>query len=198
MTIKEIKEKIISDAQIKANEIIVQAESKAKKIKSKGIKEAENIKNDILGKNRQEGLLKKNKILTEANLNAKKAILSEKQGIIEKVFSKALEDILNLEDREYCKFIKKIILNNIENGNEIIYISEMDKKRITKVFIDDTNRELKNKGKKGELILDTSYIQIQGGVIIGSGNIRKNISLELLLQKAREEYEMEINNQLFK
>ena len=198
MTIKEIKEKIISDAQIKANEIIVQAESKAKKIKSKGIKEAENIKNDILGKNRQEGLLKKNKILTEANLNAKKAILSEKQGIIEKVLSKALEDILNLEDREYCKFIKKIILNNIENGNEIIYISEMDKKRITKVFIDDTNRELKNKGKKGELILDTSYIQIQGGVIIGSGNIRKNISLELLLQKAREEYEMEINNQLFK
>ena len=198
MTIKEIKEKIISDAQIKANEIIVQAESKAKKIKSKGIKEAENIKNDILGKNRQEGLLKKNKILTEANLNAKKAILSEKQGIIEKVFSKALEDILNLEDREYCKFIKKIILNNIENGNEIIYISERDKKRITKVFIDDTNRELKNKGKKGELILDTSYIQIQGGVIIGSGNIRKNISLELLLQKAREEYEMEINNQLFK
>ena len=109
-----------------------------------------------------------------------------------------MEDILNLEDREYCKFIKKIILNNIENGNEIIYISEMDKKRITKVFIDDTNRELKNKGKKGELILDTSYIQIQGGVIIGSGNIRKNISLELLLQKAREEYEMEINNQLFK
>ena len=198
MTIKEIKEKIISDAQIKANEIIVQAESKVKKIKSKGIKEAENIKNDILGKNRQEGLLKKNKILTEANLNAKKAILSEKQGIIEKVFSKALEDILNLEDREYCKFIKKIILNNIENGNEIIYISETDKKRITKVFIDDTNRELKNKGKKGELILDTSYIQIQGGVIIGSGNIRKNISLELLLQKAREEYEMEINNQLFK
>lgn len=198
MTIKEIKEKIISDAQIKANEIIVQAESKAKKIKSKGIKEAENIKNDILGKNRQEGLLKKNKILTEANLNAKKTILSEKQGIIEKVFSKALEDILNLEDREYCKFIKKIILNNIENGNEIIYISETDKKRITKVFIDDTNRELKNKGKKGELILDTSYIQIKGGVIIGSGNIRKNISLELLLQKAREEYEMEINNQLFK
>jgi len=198
MTIKEIKEKIISDAQIKANEIIVQAESKAKKIKSKGMKEAENIKNDILGKNRQEGLLKKNKILTEANLDAKKAILSEKQGIIEKVFSKALEDILNLEDREYCKFIKKIILNNIENGNEIIYISETDKKRITKVFIDDTNRELKNKGKKGELILDTSYIQIKGGVIIGSGNIRKNISLELLLQKAREEYEMEVNNQLFK
>jgi len=197
MTIKEIKERIISDAQIKSNEIIFKAESNAKKIINKGKKEAENAKVDILSKNRQEGLLKKNKILTEANLNAKKAILSEKQVIIEKVFNKALENILNLEDLEYCKFIKKIILNNVEDGNETIYTSEADKKRISKVFIDDINRELKNKGKKGELTLNASYIQVKGGVIIGSGSIRKNISLELLLQKAREEYETEINNQLF-
>jgi len=72
MTIKEIKEKIMSDAQNKADEIIFHAESKAKNIINKGKKEAENIKNDILAKNRQEGLLRKNKILTEANLDAKK------------------------------------------------------------------------------------------------------------------------------
>ncbi len=197
MTIKEIKERILSDAQIKSNEIIFKAESNAKKIINKGKKEAENSRVDILSKNRQEGLLKKNKILTEANLNAKKAILSEKQVIIEKVFNEALEKILKLDDLEYCKFIKKIILNNVEDGNETIYTNEADKKRITKVFIDDINRELKNKGKKGELTLNTSYIQVKGGVIIGIGNIRKNISLELLLQKTREEYEMEINKQLF-
>jgi len=197
MTIKEIKEKIISDAQINADEIIFQAESRASEIISKGKKEAENIKKDILAKNRQEGLLKKNKILTEANLNAKKTILYEKQFVIESIFKKALENILKLDSREYCKFIKKLILNNIEKGNEIIYIGEADKKRITKEFIDNINSELGRDGKNGELKLNNSYIQIKGGVIIGSGNIRKNISLELLLQKAREEYEMEISKQLF-
>ncbi|MEA2021264.1 MAG: V-type ATP synthase subunit E [Candidatus Caldatribacteriota bacterium] len=197
MTIKEIKEKIILDAKINADEIIFQAESRASEIISKGKKEAENIKKDILDKNMQEGLLKKNKILTEANLNAKKTILYEKQFIIEGIFKKALENILKLDIREYRKFIKKLILNNIEKGNEIIYISEADKKRITKEFIEDINSELGRNGKKGELKLDNSCIQIKGGVIIGSGNIRKNISLELLLQKAREEYEMEINKQLF-
>ena len=197
MTIKEIKEKIISDAQINADEIIFQAESRASEIISKGKKEAENIKKDILAKNRQEGLLKKNKILTEANLNAKKTILYEKQFVIESIFKKALENILKLDSREYCKFIKKLILNNIEKGNEIIYIGEADKKRITKEFIDNINSELGRDGKNGELKLNNSYIKIKGGVIIGSGNIRKNISLELLLQKAREEYEMEISKQLF-
>ena len=197
MTIKEIKEKIMSDAQNKADEIIFHAESKAKDIINKGKKEAENIKNDILAKNRQEGILRKNKILTEANLNAKKTILSVKQRIIEGVFRKAMENILKMDDRKYCQFIKKLILDNVENGNEIISIGETDKKRITKVFIDEVNHELKNSGKKGELILDNDYIQIKGGLIIGSGNIKKNISLELLLQKARDEYEMAANKQLF-
>ena len=197
MAIKEIKEKILSDAQKEANEIIFQAESRAKEMISKGKKEADALKNNILAKHKQEGLLKKNKIITEANLDAKKTLLSERQTIIEGVFKKALENILNMDNQKYCKYIKKIILNNIENGDETITIGKSDKERITDAFIENINKELKSKEKKGELKLDDSYVQIQGGVIIGSGDIKKNISLELLLLKAREKYEMAINSQLF-
>ncbi|MEA1939547.1 MAG: V-type ATP synthase subunit E family protein [Candidatus Caldatribacteriota bacterium] len=197
MTIKDINEKIMSDAQNKSEEIIFQAESKAREIIRKGKKNAENISEDILDKNRQEGLLKKNKILTEANLDAKKTILSEKQKIIDDVFNQALENILKSDDREYCQFIKKLILDNIEKGDETIFICGSDKNRITKDFINSINNELKTQGKKGALKLSSSYISIEGGVIIGSGNIRKNISLELLLQKVREEYETEISKKLF-
>ena len=197
MAIKEIKEKILSDAQKEANEIIFQAESRAKEMISKGKKEADALKNSILAKHRQEGLLKKNKIITEANLDAKKTLLSERQTIIEGVFKKALENILNMDNQKYCKYIKKIILSNIENGDETITIGKSDKERITDAFIENINKELKSKEKKGELKLDDSYVQIQGGVIIGSGDIKKNISLELLLLKAREKYEMAVNSQLF-
>lgn len=197
MAIKEIKEKILSDAQKEANEIIFQAESRAKEMISKGKKEANALKNSILAKHRQEGLLKKNKIITEANLDARKTLLSERQTIIEGVFKKALENILNMDNQKYCKYIKKIILSNIENGDETITIGKSDKERITDAFIENINKELKSKEKKGELKLDDSYVQIQGGVIIGSGDIKKNISLELLLLKAREKYEMAVNSQLF-
>ena len=197
MTIKDISEKIISDSRIQADKIIAQAEDDANNIIKKGKKEADNIKNIILYKCNQEASLRKSKILTEANLEAKKIILSEKQKIIEDVFNKASESILKLEDKDYRNIIKKMILDNIETGDETIFIDHSDQKKISEKFIEDINKELKSKREKGELKLSTSYLPIKGGVVIGSGKIRKNISLEFLLKKIREELEIQISKDLF-
>ena len=197
MTIKDINEKIISDARIQADKIVTQAEDNANNIIKKSEKEADNIKNIILGKNNQEASLKKSKILTEANLEARKTILLEKQKIMEGAFNKALESILKLDDKDYRNFIKRLILDNIEKGDETIFIASSDKNKISKDFIEGINKKLETKGKKGELKLSTSYLPIKGGVIIGSGKVRKNISLELLLKKVREESEIEIGKYLF-
>jgi V/A-type H+-transporting ATPase subunit E len=197
MTIKDISEKIISDARIQADKIITQAEDNANNIIKKGKKETDNIKNIILYKYNQEASLRKSKILTEANLEAKKIILSEKQKIIEDVFNKASESILKLDDKDYLNIIKKMILDNIETGDETIFIDHSDQKKISESFIEDINKELKSKGEKGELKLSTSYLPIKGGVVIGSGKIRKNISLEFLLKKIREELEIQISKDLF-
>jgi len=48
MTIKDINDKIISDAKIQAIKIIAQAEDDANNIMKKGEKEADNKKNDII------------------------------------------------------------------------------------------------------------------------------------------------------
>jgi V/A-type H+-transporting ATPase subunit E len=197
MTIKDINNKIISDARIQAEKIIAQAEDNANNIIKKGEKEANNIKNIILYKNNQEASLKKSKILTEAKLEANKTILSEKQKIIEDVFYKALENILKLNDKAYHNFIKKLILDNIEIGDETIFIGSSDRRKISESFIEDINKELKSKRGKGKLKLSASHLPIKGGVVIGSGKIRKNISLELLLKDVREELEKQISKNLF-
>jgi len=197
MTIKDISEKIISDAKIQADKIIAQAEDNANNITNKGKKEADNIKKTILYKINQEASLKKSKILTEANLGVKKTILLEKQKIMEDIFGNALESILKLGNKDYQSFIKKLILDNIEKGDETIFIGHLDKNRISKDFIEDINKEIKAKGKKGELKLSDSYLPIKGGIIIGSGAIRKNVSLELLLKNVREESETQISKILF-
>ncbi|GAH56711.1 unnamed protein product, partial [marine sediment metagenome] len=100
-------------------------------------------------------------------------------------------------NKDYHNFIKKLILDNIEKGDETIFIGSPDKNRISKDFIEDINKELKAKGKKGELRLSNSYLPMKGGIIIGSGTIRKNISLELLLKNVREESEMHMSKILF-
>ena len=197
MTIKDINEKIVSNAKIQANKIIAEAEDNANNIIKKGEKEADNIKKVILYKINQEASLRKSKILTEANLEAKKTILLEKQKIMEDVFDKALESITKLNSKDYLSFIKKMILDNIESGDETIFTGSLDKDKISKDFIEEINKELKVKDKKGELRLSTSYLPIKGGVVIGSGKIRKNISLEFLLKKIREELEIQVSKDLF-
>ncbi|HEC91733.1 MAG TPA: hypothetical protein ENI51_01865, partial [Candidatus Atribacteria bacterium] len=166
MSIKDIKEKIISDAKNKANKIIEDANNKAKEIREKAKKESEDIKLKILNRINQEILLKKGKIITEANLAARKTILSTKQDIVEKTFNKALDKIIKLDDKQYLNFIKKIILNNIEKGDETIFISSLDKDRVTKNFIKEINDELQTNGKQGKLKLSSTYLDIKGGGVI--------------------------------
>jgi V/A-type H+-transporting ATPase subunit E len=197
MAIKDIKAKIISDAEIEANKIIDEATNKAKEIKEEAEKEGRDIKSKILKRINQEILFKKGKIITEANLEAKKTILLEKIKIIDETFKKALENIMNLDDEPYRNFIKKIILDNIDKGDETIFISTLDKDRITKDFIQEINYNLEAKIKKGNINLSSSYLQIKGGVIIGLNNVKKNSSLELIFKKVREELEIKISQYLF-
>jgi V/A-type H+-transporting ATPase subunit E len=197
MAIKDIKAKIISAAEIEANKIINEATNKAKEIKEEAEKEGRDIKSKILKRINQEILFKKGKIITEANLEAKKTILLEKIKIIDEIFKKALENIMNLDDEQYRNFIKKIILDNIDKGDETIFISTLDKDRITKDFIQEINYNLEAKNKKGNINLSPSYLQIKGGVVIGSNNIRKNSSLELIFKEVREESEIKISQYLF-
>jgi V/A-type H+-transporting ATPase subunit E len=197
MAIKDIKAKIISDAEIEANKIINEATNKAKEIKEEAEKEGRDIKSKILKRINQEILFKKGKIITEANLEAKKTILLEKIKIIDEIFKKALENIMNLDDEPYRNFIKKIILDNIDKGDETIFISTLDKDRITKDFIQEINYNLETKSKKGNINLSSSYLQIKGGVIIGLNNVKKNSSLELIFKKVREELEIKISQYLF-
>jgi V/A-type H+-transporting ATPase subunit E len=197
MAIKDIKAKIISDAEIEANKIIDEATNKAKEIKEEAEKEARDIKSKILKRINQEILFKKGKIITEANLEAKKTILLEKIKIMDETFKKALENIMNLDDEPYRNFIKKIILDNIDKGDETIFISTLDKDRVTKDFIQEINYNLEAKSKKGNINLSSSYLQIKGGVIIGLNNVKKNSSLELIFKKVREELEIKISQYLF-
>jgi len=90
-----------------------------------------------------------------------------------------------------------MILDNIETGDETIFIDHSDRIKISESFMEDINKELKSKEEKGELKLSTSYLSIKGVVVIGSAKIRKNNSLEFLLKKIREELEIQISKDLF-
>ncbi len=197
MSVKEIKEKILQDAFEKKDEIVRNAKVYIEEINEQAFKENEKIKNEILENFYNEAELKEKNIITEAKLNAKKEILSEKQSIINAIFSSVLKKIVNLDDRKYLDFIKNIILSIVETGDELIYIGEKEHHAINQDFIDQINITLKSIGKKGNLKLSNNRLPIIGGVVLGKEDIKKNASLEVIMESVRDEVITKLNNFLF-
>jgi len=197
MPIKDIKDKIIEDALHEKEKIIKEANENIKKIRDNNQKELNSIKNNIMERCEQEAELKEKNIITEARLEANKEILSEKQAIIEEIFKEAENRIEKLDNKKYANFMEKLILENVENGEETLYFGDNERKEINQIFIKDINEKLKSKGKKGNLKISKKSMPIKGGIIIGTDEIRKNASLEVILEKIKEDIETKLNQFLF-
>jgi len=197
MPIKDIKDKIIEDALHEKEKIIKEANENIKKIRDNHQKELNSIKNNIMERCEQEAELKEKNIITEARLEANKEILSEKQAIIEEIFKEAENRIEKLDNKKYAKLMEKLILENVENGEETLYFGDNERKEINQNLIKDINEKLKSKGKKGNLKISKKSMPIKGGIIIGTDEIRKNASLEVILEKIKEDIETKLNQFLF-
>lgn len=197
MSLKDIKEKILLDASQVKNRIWEEAKIKIEDIKKQESKENETIEYSILEKYRQESELKEKKIITEARLNAKKELLSEKQTIINNIFSETLKRIIEFDDKKYLSLIENLILENVEIGDETVYFGNQERPAINQEIIVKINDKLKKQGKKGELSISKDRLPIIGGVVIGTGQIKKNASLEVVLEKTKDEMETRLNHFLF-
>ena len=197
MAIKDIKEKILQDALEEKKKILQDSKIRIEELKSQTLKEDESIQLDIMERYKQEAELKEKNIVTEARLNAKKSLLGEKQAIIKDIFSEAIKRVLKLDDQKYLLLIENLILENVEAGDETIYIGDLERDSINQEFINKINNKLRSLGKKGELKFSKERLPIIGGVIIGAGQIKKNSSLEVLLEKIKDEIETKLNRFLF-
>lgn len=160
----ETAKKIISEAQKEADITISAAEDKAAR---------EKIKNDKLVEEEKEKATAKQ--LSSAQMQAKKAILAQKQDILEEVISEAKSRLINLSDAEYVKTIG-IMLDNIDKkfGTEII-VSADDRKRLSDVI-----------SEKGFTLSDRTA-DIDGGLIVRDGEIEYNYSFSSIIAIEKEE-----------
>ncbi|NLL62031.1 MAG: hypothetical protein GX240_04495 [Candidatus Atribacteria bacterium] len=197
MSIKDIKERILRDALKEKERILRDTKIRIEELKSQDLKENESIRRDIMERYKQEAELKEKKIVTEARLNAKKSLLAEKQDIINNIFSEVIKRIMKFDDLKYMTIIENLILENVETGDETVYVGEQERDSINQEFINKINKKLQSLGKKGDLRFSKERLPIIGGVVIGTGQIKKNSSLEVLLEKIKDELETKLNRFLF-
>ncbi len=183
-----IAQKIIADAHDDAQKIIQNAEKKANDIISQAKAIAKEQIDGAVALAKEEGARYIERRATIARLDGKKYILSAKQTLIKRVFTRAEKMLESLSGEKYLALVNSQLESFAENG-DIVILSE--KASITEndvlslLVCKQKSLTVKKCGKFG------------GGIIIEGSKKDVDLTFKALALQAEEKYAGEVARKLF-
>ena len=197
MEADQVIEKILSDAKAEAEKIIKQKEKQIaseQKALDKQLSEYKKETGSIAKKAADE---KQAHLLAEERMKLAKEILAEKRKILDGLFEDAKKRLEKLPDEEYKNLMTKLMLKAVQTGTEEVIVGK-NETRINADFISRINNTLQQQNsKKAELKLSDEKQDITAGFILKRGKIKTNLSVNVLLEQAKRDLEIELARDLF-
>jgi V/A-type H+-transporting ATPase subunit E len=194
---EKLRQKIIADAEAEAGKIIDEGREQAGKIKAEADAEVARIASDFGRRAKAQAAELIRRQISLRELEARKAILTEKGNLIDEVFAKALGELRQRDRRGGYALTRGLLLGAIEVGDEEIILSPDDRSAIGSSFVEDLNKDLLKAGKRGEVRISSETRDISGGFVLRRGRAETNGSFNTLLAMLRDEIETEIAGILF-
>ncbi|MEW6382325.1 MAG: V-type ATP synthase subunit E [bacterium] len=194
MSLEKIRQKILEEAEAQASRIIREAEEKVRMAREEAGRNAEARYKAEIENEKTALALEEERLLTEYRANTSAEVLRLKNQLIDEVFDKAIERILQLEDRKYLDIIARYLAENLTFGVDTLIISQKDHGRITQDWV---NALLKKTRKEGLRLKIVTSHDIQGGFILRGEKAEIDCSLQQIIADKKEELKPEISRVLF-
>ncbi len=188
MSKEGIVERILSDADERAQSIIDAATKRAAEI----IGEAENsAKRDEAGVRAEVeekcAAIKSGKA-AEARLDSAKVLLAQKRRVIDSIYERALASLKELKKSDAVAFANKILEEYAEEGDVIAFASDFK-------YAQEVSRLAVCKEKNLKISLNDE--NVVGGFVLRGKTADKDVSYRALLSLDREENQVEIAAEVF-
>lgn len=186
--------KIISDAKNKADEII----DKARKEAALFEEQQQVLTDSALESVKAEGKIKANEAkelkIKRANMDAKKMIASKKQSLISSAFTSALTHLASLPSEDYFSLLTELAKGACSQcGEGKLVFNASDREKYGNRVVDAVNAAFSS----DKYSLSDEIADIRGGLILKSGYIDINCSLEVIINSLSDEMALEIADTLF-
>ncbi len=196
MEAEQVLNKIRSDAQSQADEILSAARKQASAERARLEEDLAEFKKQTETLAKQAGDEAKSHLLAAARMEVARERLAEKRAVIDGVFAEALKRLQALPDDEYRRLVAKLMLEAVETGDEEV-ILDRGEQRIQPDLINELNHRLSQDDRRGALRLSEKRMDIGGGFVLRRGKIVTNVSLKVLIEQARKDLEIELAGMLF-
>ncbi|RJP24189.1 MAG: hypothetical protein C4520_04680 [Candidatus Abyssobacteria bacterium SURF_5] len=195
MALEDILKKINEEARAEADSLLSLARAEAQSIREKARREADDLKATLMREAERRAKSHAERIRILAGLDQRKEILAVKKRLVDESIEEARKKILNLPPEEYLAFLKPLILNAVESGNEEIVPAEREKDLFTAAFLRSLNDALGP--ERGHLRLSAEAGAFSGGCVLREGNRETNLTLSSLIESNRDMLEPQVARVLF-
>ena len=190
--IEKITQLIQTEAQSEIDSVLANARQEADTVASRYQVRAEAEAAELAAKNEKAAAEREERLVSAAQMEARKVLLSAKQEMVEKAYIRALEKLCSMPQEQYVDVLADLLLQASTTGTEEVVFSQKDREHAGKAAVEKAN---KASGKK--LTLSQETLPIQGGFILRSGNVEVNCTFDTLVRLQKAETAGAVAKKLF-
>lgn len=188
----KIIEKILADAQEKADLIISDAGTRSAAMLEKASLEAERDGEIRIEDAKADGQTALMRSRSAAELRTKRTVLAERNRIIDEVLEDVKAKINALPDAEYFSILRRFILAHSHEEPAVIVLNRRDMARLPEDFVASLTLELKT-----PVSVSGSPGDFDAGCILIYGPIEYNGTISALISEKKDELRDLLNKELF-
>ena len=147
---------------------------------------------ELAAKNEKAAAEREERLVSAAQMEARKVRLAAKQEMVEKAYIRALEKLCSMPQEQYVDVLADLLLQASTTGTEEVVFSQEDREHAGKAAVEKAN---KASGKKLTVAQET--LPIQGGFILRSGNVEVNCTFDTLVRLQKAETAGAVAKKLF-
>ena len=195
--IEKITSRIAADAQEEVDILLREAAERCDAVRQACEKQAGQEEESLLLAGTEKAEQRVVRQERTARLEAKKSVLALKQELVAAAYDKAREKILAMPKEQYTAFLARQADAAVLTGREEIVLNAADRESIGAALLAEVNALAARRGLPGELTLSAEARPISGGLVLRSGNIEVNCTLDTLLEMSRSRLDAEVASVLF-
>ena len=191
--IEKITQRIETDTQAEIDRILGDARAEADDITDRYQAQANNEAAELAAKNQKAAAEREERLVSTAQMEARKVGLATKREMVEKAYELALEKLCSMPDGEYVKAVAELLVQAAPNGRGAVIFAPEERARIGEAAVRSANEQLPG----GKLTLSEETRPLKGGFILSDGKVEVNCSFDTLVRLQKTETAGEVAKRLF-
>jgi len=190
--IEKITQRITADAQAEIDRVLGAAREEAARITARMTAEADAVAAELAAKNEKSAAEHEERLVSAAQMEARKVQLAAKQEMLEKAYERALEKLCAMPAEQYIAVLADLMVKASSTGTEAVIFSAEDREKVGKAAVEKANA---TSGK--QMVLSDETQPIKGGFILKDQNVEVNCTFETLVRLQKAETAGAVAKKLF-